>query len=110
MKEFFIQNWRWILEIAFAIIALIFCLIRKKPLGNQLDSILKNLYSLLPILVYDAEQTDFKGQVKKDFVISKCLDYICKKINLSPTELEDVKKLISNQIELILSTPRKKVI
>lgn len=108
MKQFLIENWRWILEIGFAIIALVFCLIRKKPVGNQLDLILKNLYSLLPVLVYDAEQTDFKGQAKKDFVISKCLDYLCKKIDLSPTELDDVKKLISNQIELILSTPRKK--
>lgn len=110
MKEFIIENWRWILEIVFAVIALIFCLIRKKPIGNQLDSILKNLYSLLPILVYDAEQTDLKGSSKKDYVISKCLDYLYKRIDLSPSEMANVKELLSNQIELILSTPRKKVI
>ena len=108
MKEFFVQNWRWILEAILAIIALIFCLVRKKPIGNQLDNILKNLYSYLPILIYDAEQTSLKGVAKQQYVIERAVEYVSNRIKLSPAELDGVINLISNQIELILSTPRKK--
>lgn len=84
--------------------------IKKRPVSNELDKVLKNLYSLLPCIIFDAEKTGLNGPEKMKYAVEKSISFLKEHVKMSDSELNEYRDLIVNHIELILSTPRKKVI
>ena len=94
-----------IVEISVLIISVVICLIRKRPVVNEMDSIKKDILELLPVLIDDVEKNGH-GEEKKNAVVAIAQKYVEShyKIKITP----DLIAFISSSIESILLTPQKK--
>ena len=107
MKEFLINNWRWILEVVCAIAALVFCLIRKKPV-KVVDTLSTIILRLLPGLINAAEIAGGNGSAKLQYVLDHLVE-ILKECNYGDEVIAPYLPWVKDQVEVILSTPQKKV-
>lgn len=108
MKQFFIENWRWILEAVCAVAALVFCLIRKKPV-KVVDTLQQIILRLLPGLINQAE-IQFgcgNGSAKLQFVLD-LLQSVLKQMGYGGETIQSYLRFAKDQVEVILSTPQKK--
>lgn len=103
--NFLIQNWRLIVEIICAIIALVLFICRKKPV-KVLDTVKECISRLLPYVIKEAEKTDLKGEDKMVFAL-QTLYALLKDFGYEEV-YNNYRDFAREQIELILSTPQKK--
>lgn len=105
MKEFFVQNWQFIVAVSISVLSSIgVWLIRKKPVLNQMDTILLCVLEKLPIWIQEVEC--LKGSdVKRTAVLNTASKYVLDvfHVNLS----SECISLIGSWIEDILATPQK---
>ena len=108
IKEFLFENWRIILEACLVVTsAIIFCL-RKKPV-KVVDSIKQDILQLLPGCINAAEmQKDLSGSDKLEFALSLVLG-VLKEHGYGDDVVSQYLSFIRSQVEVILSTPQKKV-
>lgn len=109
MKEIlnFVQvYWREILEVVTLLSTFLVFLCKKVKVENP--SIIAFIDRVLPGLLINAEHIfgDGHGDEKKAAVIEALLNHLKK--NFSGIDEEQYKKVISEKIEFILSTPQKK--
>lgn len=102
MKDFFIQNWRIILEAALVITSAVLFIVRKKPV-QVIDTLKETIIRLLPYCIQKAESSP-KGQ--KLSVCLKLLKSVLASMDIELTE--SYEKFASEQVEIILATPQKK--
>ena len=103
--EFIIENWRLIVEVVCAIIALVLFICRKKPV-KVLDTVKECISRLLPYVIKEAEKTDLKGEDKMVFAL-QTLYALLKDFGYEEV-YNNYRDFAREQIELILSTPQKK--
>lgn len=103
--DFIIQNWRLLLEVFCAIIALVLFICRKKPV-KVLDTVKECISRLLPYVIKEAEKTDLKGEDKMVFAL-QTLYALLKDFGYEEV-YNNYRDFAREQIELILSTPQKK--
>lgn len=102
--EFIIENWKWLLEIAFAIAGILVVVLKRKV--KVFDSIKEIILSVLPAYISVAENSFDDGQVKKSFVLSSIQEFLENKFGNIDMDL--YIDFIEDSIESILSTPQKK--
>lgn len=103
--EFLTLYWREILDLAVLIISVVLCLIRKRKVINEIDTIKQDVLGVLPVLMNSVEKPG-DGAQKKSTVMSLVAAYVKKKYKI---ELDgSLVSYIDNAIENILSTPTKK--
>lgn len=108
--DFIRENLSWILSIAAAIAAIIFAIIKKRPVANFWDRELIDLIMLLPTFICEAEIKFQRGEEKLAFVKSKIESYLkCIIVGENARlDYEAALSLLMSQVEQILDTPRKK--
>lgn len=103
----FIKNY-WLLLVVFMVFLIILLIIslitKKKPVINLMDSILKDVLELLPMLINKVEVPG-NGSTKKNLVLVAVHEYLVKKYGY--LDFSQLEKQVSNYIEDILSTPKK---
>ncbi len=103
--EFLVKNWRLILEVVCALVALVLFICRKKPV-KVLDTVKECISRLLPYVIKEAEKTDLKGEDKMVFAL-QTLYALLKDFGYEEV-YNNYRDFAREQIELILSTPQKK--
>lgn len=105
MKDFFIENWRILVEGLLAIVSLT-CLIFRRSV-KLTDSLKTLIVEWLPACISKAEASGYKGHEKLEYCI-ECL-YVFLAKDLSREEFDKrYRSYIELMIESILSTPQKK--
>lgn len=112
MIEFLTKYWHIIVDV-FSLIAAFAVLFysRKHKLSSSIaDEALLYIHRVLPDLIVSVEQLGYKGEEKKEVVISTAMDLMAKKFGrkLSSEESVYYRNDVSSAIEDILSTPTKK--
>lgn len=104
--NFIIDNWQFFATFLSSVIGFIVVVfIKKKPVYNEFDNILVEIYSNLPAFIKAAEV--FKGaENKKALVIESVKKFVLTHFHYSLTESQ--LSLIGFMVEEILSTPQKK--
>lgn len=105
MKEilnFCLENYRLILDLVSIVVLIVFFIIKKKPV----NSILEAIYQCALLAIIDTEKTELKGKDKLEYAVHLVNKWLGEKYpNL---DLNRYQYLITNTIEIILSTPQKK--
>lgn len=91
--------------VTFLILAVVGLIKKKTKLGNYLDTILKDVYEVLPSLI-DKVEVPGQGSTKKNMVLVLVQQYLFKKYKF--LDFEKIEQQVSNQIEEVLKTPQKK--
>lgn len=108
MKDFLIQNWKLILECAVLLVSVVMFLIRKKPV-KVVDTLKEVIVRILPALIVLAEnQEGLKGADKLHFVLDE-LKKVLTGLGYGDEILSQYLPFAAEQVEVILSTPQKKV-
>lgn len=103
--EFLSFYWREIFDLAVLFISVVLCLIRKRPVVNEMDTIKNDILGVLPVLINSVEKPG-EGAQKKSTVMNLVAAYVKKKYKI---DLDgSLISYIDNVIENILSTPKKK--
>lgn len=105
MKEFLFNNWRFIVVIVLDILVFAFTLCKKRI--KVVDSMKEYILSILPDLILSAESTFLNGYDKKKIVVDGVLELLRQQfpsLNIN----NSILSFIDKNIELILSTPKKK--
>lgn len=111
MKEFFAENWKFIIYLAVAILGIVITILKKSKLVNKIvDTPFERVLALLPGLIVEAEKTGGTGSDKSNFVISRALAIYQKLVEheLSYGELVEYNHRFTDALEKILETPQKK--
>lgn len=108
MKEFLITNWRWLLEACLVIVAFVLMLIRKKPV-KVVETLSTLICRLLPGLINEAEIKFGAGHgaAKLQNVIDN-LVRILSECGYGDEAISSYLPWAKGQVEVILSTPKKK--
>lgn len=104
MKQFFVENWRLILEVILVITSAVVFILRKKPV-KVIDTLKEMVVRLLPYCIQQAENTELKGDGKKVFALNLLVELL-KDSGFDVSG--DLYKFAGEQLEVILSTPQKK--
>ena len=108
MKEFVINNWRDLLSAACMLVSLILFIVRKKPF-KVVDSLREVIVRLLPALINNAEtKSELKGEQKMSCVVDE-LVLILQDLGYGSEVINQYLPFAREQVEVILSTPQKKV-
>lgn len=105
MKEFVFNNWRFLVVIVLDILAFVFALCKKRI--KIVDSMKEYILSILPDSILSAESTFLDGYDKKRLVVNGVLELLKQQfpsLNIN----NSILSFIDKNIELILSTPKKK--
>lgn len=102
--EFLKTYYREIIDISVLLISVVLCLVRKRPCVNKMDAIKQDALEWLPLFINLAEK-DGHGAEKKSTVLSMTINFLEKKYGC---ELSVLTSFLSEAIESILSTPKKK--
>lgn len=108
--DFIRENLSWILSIGAAVAAIIFAIIKKRPVANFWDRELIDLLMLLPTFICEAEIKFQRGAEKLAFVKSEIEKYLkCIIVGENARlDYDAVLFTLMQQVEKILDTPRKK--
>lgn len=107
--DFIKANWQLLVSGIVGLISVI-CYLLKKPVDSSLWTTITNkVFATIPTLINTVEH-DGDGKAKKAQVIDACIVLYEKllKRSLTSDELASVTSDLSDEIELILSTPQKK--
>lgn len=106
--NFIKENWQLILEVAVLVVSVVMFLVRKKPV-KVVDSLKEVIVRILPALIVMAENQDgLKGSDKLKFVLDE-LKKVLTELGYSGDVLSQYLPFAAEQVEVILSTPQKKV-
>lgn len=106
--NFIKENWKLILECAVLLVSVIMFLVRKKPV-KVVDTLKETIVRILPALIVMAENQDgLKGADKLKFVLDE-LKKVLTELGYSGDVLSQYLPFAAEQVEVILSTPQKKV-
>lgn len=107
--QWFLANWQLVGSALYLILALVLLITKKKPI-KVVDSVYHELFILVPVLIKEAEDKypiSGSGSSKLAYVLNGCTQFLKEKYpNIDPDGYVDFIKGI---VELILSTPVKKV-
>lgn len=107
VKDFLIQNWRLILEVALVVISVVLLIVKKKPV-NVVDTIKEIIVRILPALINQAEMiVGLSGQDKLRLVLD-ALSKVLKDDGFGDDVIKSYLPFAQEQVEIILSTPTKK--
>lgn len=106
MKEWFIENYRIVIEVVLLIISVIIMCVKKKPV-KVVDSAKEIVMTLLPGLINSVEISELKGSDKKDKVLSLLHECLVD-LGYSSDCIVLLDEFAKDQVEVILSTPQKK--
>lgn len=103
----FIKEYKEVIAtgLSFIIILIVGLIRNKTKLGNYIDSILKDVYEILPGLISKVEVPG-SGSTKKNMVLVLVQQYLYKKYKF--LDFEKIEQQVSNMIEDVLKTPQKK--
>ena len=108
LKNFIVENWRLLVDIVIFITSFIFLLSKKKPV-KVVDSLEEAINKVLPGLINLAEiQEGLNGKGKKALVLKEC-ESILLELGFLPEMVSNKLPYISSQVEILLSTPQKKI-
>lgn len=108
--DFIRENLSWILSLVAAIAAIVFAIIKKRPVANFWDRELIDLLMVLPTFISEAEVSFQRGEEKLAFVKSEIEKYLkCIIVGENARlDYDAVLLTLMQQVEAILDTPRKK--
>lgn len=97
----------FVTDVLVLISSLIFGIVlsKKKPTLNAIDTILSDIYEVLPGFIKQVE-TPGNGSTKKNMVLVLIQQYVFKKYKF--LDFSKIEEQVSNQIEAVLSAPQKK--
>lgn len=105
------DNWKFLVEILVPLVSLvILCLVRKTKI-NIPSGVVNVMWTMIPTWIKDAEIVfgAGHGDEKLKFVIKTACDFISNECGLSNKSICDIyANGIIEQVEAILSTPKKK--
>lgn len=108
MKEFFLENWKFLLEVLLLVVSTLIIIFKKRSkVILDRDDVLIDL----PSIINEAEEKfgAGNGEEKLQFVVRKWTDYICSSRGCTVKEIPDsLFNFVISTIEEILSTPTKK--
>lgn len=78
---------------------------KRKPTLNEIDTILSDIYEILPGFISKVEKPG-NGSTKKNMVLRLVQKYVFQKYHF--TEFSKIEEQVSTQIENVLSAPQKK--
>ena len=109
--DFIRENLSWILSLAAAIAAIIFTIIKKRPVANFGDRSFLNIALEVPRLISEAEIKFQRGEEKLVWVMTEIKKLILKNVIIDEESDEFLSILSTFQslVEDVLDTPRKKV-
>ena len=106
--NFIKENWKLILEVLLLLVSVIMFLVRKKPV-KVVDTLKETIVRILPALIVLAEKQDgLKGSDKLKFVLDE-LKKVLTDLGYGDEILSQYLPFAAEQVEVILSTPQKKV-
>lgn len=101
------QYWREILEILALLLSIVICCVRKKPV-KVVDTIKEVIIRVLPAFIIKAEASDKKGADKLYYVLDLVKGFL-KEMSYGDDVISQYLPFAKEQVELILSTPQKKI-
>lgn len=102
----FIKNhYELIISIILVLLSFILTLVKKKPSINLIDAIKSYILEILPDLIKNVERPGC-GSTKRNLVLKLLQESIAKKFNFY--DFASIEQWCSDQLENILSTPKKK--
>lgn len=111
MKEFILENWKFLLEILLLIVSTLIVIFKRKVKIKVPESDLANMLSNIPVWIIDAENTfgAGHGEQKFSYVYNKAVNYLIEKLNCTVGCLPGALLLtIKDFIEEVLAAPTKK--
>lgn len=103
MLEFLQNYWREIIDVAAIILSIVLLCIRKKPV-QVVDTVKETILRLLPHCINSSESLP-RGQK-----LSNCLALLSTVLaDLGIDFSDDYRRFAAEQVEIILSTPQKKL-
>ena len=105
--EFLNSYWREILEVVVLLTTIILWIIRKKPV-KVVDTLKEVIVRVLPALINSAELSGLSGPDKLSLVVNN-LAIVLKDLGYGDDLISQYLPFAKEQVELILSTPQKKV-
>lgn len=102
--NFITENWRWLLATILAIVNILLVIFKRKV--KVYDSVKEIILSVLPSFINIAEDLATGGEFKKQFVIDSVSNLLINKF--ANINVDNYNQFISDSIESILATPRKK--
>lgn len=109
--DFLRDNWKVLVEVLLLVISLLIIVFRKKTKINIPESLIVELYNLIPCWINRAEQEigAGSGDLKFQYVLKCATLFICNQLGFSVSDIPQKLILsITSQIEDVLSTPHKK--
>lgn len=111
MKEFFLENWKFLLEIFLLIVSTIIVICKRRAKIKVPESDLANMLSNIPTWIIAAEN-EFgagHGEQKFSYVFNKAVEYLASKLEVPVSYLPSTLYLtIKDFIEEVLAAPTKK--
>ena len=113
MKEFFLENWKFLLEILLLVISTVIVIVKKtaKVKVRVPESALASMLGNIPVWIVDAENQFGSGNGDKKFsyVYNKAVLYLAEKVGVPVNYLPSTLFLsIKDFIEAVLAAPQKK--
>lgn len=111
MKEFFLENWKFLLEILLLVVSTIIVIVKKVAKVKVPESDLANMLSNIPGWIVEAEKEFGSGNGDKKFsyVYNKAVLYLSEKVGVPVNYLPSTLFLsIRDFIEEVLAAPQKK--
>lgn len=106
--NFIKENWRLIVEVVVLIASVVMFIVRKKPV-KVVDTLKEIIVRILPALINLAEiQDGLKGEDKALFVLQKVKEALLD-LGYGDDVVNQYLPFASEQLEIILTTPQKKV-
>ena len=103
--SFVVEHYREIIDISVLIISVLICLIRKRPVVNEIDKIKSYILEILPVLIDSVERPGC-GSSKKETVLKTVRSIVKKKFHFELTD--SMLDFVGEKIEAILTAPTKK--
>ena len=111
MKDFLVENWKFLVEILLVVLSIIIVLVKKKASIVIPISLFDDLYRLIPewIIAAEDEVGPGNGDKKLSIVLKKALLYVSKQMDVAISDIPaSFSDCIIAFVEDILSTPTKK--
>ena len=105
MKEWLRDNYELVINICLVILSVVIMCIKKKPV-KIVDTVKEVICRLLPAAINDVEGKDLSGASKRQAALLLVFEAL---EDLGYVVTPEVKEFASEQLEVILSTPQKKV-
>ena len=111
MKEFFLENWKFLLEILLLVISTVIVIVKRVRKVKVPESDLANMLNYIPGWIVEAEDKfgSGNGDLKFSYVYNKAVDFLCESLDVSVRDFSSSLLIyIKDFIEKVLAAPQKK--